>query len=74
MAGRRRSESHARRHGRYSTCIDGPPWQRFAAKTFARWAIVRSTCRREARHNIKLGDELSDPRSFNRRKSTVTAA
>jgi hypothetical protein len=36
--------------------------------------VVRSTCRREAWHNIKLGDELSDPRSWNGAKSTVTAA
>ncbi len=34
-----------------------------------RWAQqVRSTCRREAWDNVKLGRELSDPRSFNRRK------
>ena len=34
-----------------------------------RWAQqVRSTCRREAWDNVKLGRELSDPRAFNRRK------
>ena len=31
------------------------------ADMFLGGEVVRSTCRREARHDIKLGDELSDP-------------
>ena len=49
--------------------MHGPPRQRFAAgKALLGDEVVRSTGQREAWHNIKFGDELSDPRSWNRRK------